>query len=141
MIKYSYSLRQKKLCHAAPLRISRNFWCSICLSFCNFMRRCWQGRPRREEHYLFVRCNGTGAAAAVSALRLSRGPLPPSGFMRVFHSSGRERHLACAEGLFRSRASSGPIPPTRHPPAHHQTNIRQGQLSDAGTNKCTGFEG
>ena len=53
----------------------------------------------------------------------------------------RARHIACAEGLFRSQASSGPIPPTRHPPAHHQTNIRQGQLSDAGTNKCTGFEG
>ena len=138
MIKYS--LRQKRLCHAAPLRISRNFWYSICLSFCNFMRRCWQGRLRRSTIYLCVVMERARRRLA-SGFRASAFTRAASA-VRIYASIPfeRARHLACAEGLFRSRASSGPIPPTRHPPAHHQTNIRQGQLSDAGTNKCTGLE-
>ena len=113
----THSKRQKQMSHATPLRISRNFWHSFCLSFCNFMRRCWQGRLRRSTIYLCVVMERARRRRRASGFRASAFTRAASA-VRIYASIPfeRARHLACAEGLFRSRASSGLNPPTLHPP-------------------------
>ena len=69
---------------------------------------------------------------AVSALRLSRGPLPlppPSGFMRVFHSGGAKAALA-KRALFSLESGDSALRP---PPM--SASDKQGHPSDAEINK------
>ena len=108
----THSKRQKQMCHATPLLISRNLWHFICLSLCNFMRRCWQGRLRwRSTIYLCV--------VMERARRQRRRRFPRFGFHEgrfrrpdLCEYSIRAGEASCAEGLFSSQASSVPVPPT-----------------------------